>query len=189
MQQKEISIILRFRTLAVMCKPDCNAESNYLILFLVVVFDILMVDNTPLIGNKLEDRLKVLHAVVKEQNMHLRFITRLEMETRDEINDELEKVLLNREEGLVIKDKSSTYQIDKRSSKWLKYKPVYMDSMVDTCDLLLIGAKYGSGRLGGKLGSILCAVRDDRIPDTDPPKFATFTLAGSIKGETVREIM
>lgn len=189
MQQKEISIILCFRTLAVMYRPDLDTKSNYLILFVVVVFDILMVDNTPLIGNKLEDRLKVLNAVVKEQNMHLRFITRLEMETRDEINNELEKVLLNREEGLVIKDKSSTYEIDKRSLRWLKYKPVYMDSMVDTCDLLLIGAKYGSGRLGGKLGSILCAVRDDRIPDTEPPKFATFTLAGSIKGETMREIM
>jgi len=113
---------------------------------------------------------------------------RLEMNTQEEINEELEKVLLNREEGLVIKDRSSVYQIDKRSSQWLKYKPVYMDSMVDTCDLLLVGTKYGSGRLGGKLGSILCAVRDDRIPDTEPPRFVTFTLAGGMKAETVREL-
>ncbi|CEP19180.1 hypothetical protein [Parasitella parasitica] len=181
------NIFLEFGTLKDAAKRDINDPSLPHPCF--VVFDILMVDDTPLIENKLEDRLKVLKAVVKEQNMHLRFISRLEMETREEINNELEKVLLNREEGLVIKDKSSTYQIDRRSSRWLKYKPVYMDSMVDTCDLLLVGAKYGSGRLGGKLGSILCAVRDDRIPDTEPPKFATLTLAGSMKGEIVRELM
>lgn len=120
--------------------------------------------------------------------MYLRVMPRLKMNTQDEINEELDKVLLNREEGLVIKDSKSLYQIAERSTKWLKYKPIYMDSLVDTCDLLLVGGKYGSGRLGGKLGSILCAVRDDRIPDTEPPRFATFTLAGGMKAETVREL-
>lgn len=34
-----------------------------------------------------------------------------------------------------------------------------------------LGAKYGGGRRGGKLASVLCAVRDDRIPETDPPRY------------------
>lgn len=129
-----------------------------------------------------------LNHLIGEEDTYLQLVPRLEMSTQDEINEELAKVMLNREEGLVIKDKSSIYQIDKRSPQWLKYKPIYMDSMVDTCDLLLVGTRYGNGRLGGKLGSILCAVRDDRIPDTEPPRFATFTLAGGMKAETVREL-
>lgn len=135
-----------------------------------------------------EERLNALNHLIKAQEPFLRLMPRLEMNTQDEINEELEKVLLNREEGLVIKDKKSLYEIGKRSSSWLKYKPIYMDSMVDTCDLLLVGTRYGSGRLGGKIGSILCAVRDDRIPDTEPPKFVTFTLAGGLKSETISEL-
>jgi len=139
-------------------------------------------------GYSLEERLQALNSLIKEEKTYLHLVPRFEMSTQDEINEKLAEVLLNREEGLVIKDKNSVYQIDKRSPQWLKYKPVYMDSMVDTCDLLLVGARYGNGRLGGKIGSILCAVRDDRIPDTEPPRFATFTLAGGMKDETVREL-
>ncbi|KAF1799465.1 ATP dependent DNA ligase domain-containing protein [Mucor lusitanicus] len=153
-----------------------------------VVFDILLVDDTLMTGFSFDERLQALDSFIKEQGMYLRVMPRLKMNTQDEINEELDKVLLNREEGLVIKDSKSLYQIAERSTKWLKYKPIYMDSLVDTCDLLLVGGKYGSGRLGGKLGSILCAVRDDRIPDTEPPRFATFTLAGGMKAETVREL-
>ncbi|KAL7321693.1 DNA ligase (ATP) [Mucor circinelloides] len=153
-----------------------------------VVFDILLVDDTVMTEFSFEERLNALNHLIKAQEPFLRLMPRLEMNTQDEINEELEKVLLNREEGLVIKDKKSLYEIGKRSSSWLKYKPIYMDSMVDTCDLLLVGTRYGSGRLGGKIGSILCAVRDDRIPDTEPPKFVTFTLAGGLKSETISEL-
>jgi DNA ligase-4 len=74
------------------------------------------------------------------------------------------------EEGIVLKDRNSTYVLDHRSPFWLKFKPSYSDSLIDTCDLLLVGTKFGSGRRGGKLASIVCAVRDDRIPDTEPPR-------------------
>lgn len=87
-----------------------------------------------------------------------------------------------------MKDNNSTYVLDQRSPYWLKYKPSYTDSLVDSCDLLLVGeelycfsyipakrpfvlgTKFGSGRRGGKLASILCAVRDDRISDIEPPR-------------------
>ncbi|KAK4511264.1 uncharacterized protein ATC70_012479 [Mucor velutinosus] len=179
-------IFLEFGTLKDAAKRDIRNDQLPHPCF--VVFDILLIDDALMTGFPFEERLRALDHLITEQGMYLRLMPRLEMNTQEEINEELEKVLLNREEGLVIKDRSSVYQIDKRSSQWLKYKPVYMDSMVDTCDLLLVGTKYGSGRLGGKLGSILCAVRDDRIPDTEPPRFVTFTLAGGMKAETVREL-
>ncbi|KAL9553688.1 hypothetical protein MBANPS3_003165 [Mucor bainieri] len=179
-------IYLEFGTLKDAAKRDIRKDQlphpSY------VVFDILLIDDTLMTGFPYKERMRVLQKIIKEQGMYLRLMPRLEMGTQDEINEELDKVMLNRQEGLVIKDGASLYHINKRSPQWLKYKPVYMDSLVDTCDLLLVGGKYGNGRLGGKLGSILCAVRDDRIPDTEPPKFITFTLAGGMKGETINQL-
>lgn len=71
----------------------------------------------------------------------------------------------------MIKSKVDKYEINKRSHKWLKLKPAYVEEMRENFDLLVVGAKYGSGRRGGLLASVLCAVRDDRIPDTEPPRY------------------
>ncbi|KAI8047555.1 ATP dependent DNA ligase domain-containing protein, partial [Gilbertella persicaria] len=135
-----------------------------------LVFDILLFNDTPLVDNKLEDRLKVLSTVMKEQGMHLRFVTRKHVSTKEEVNTALEEALLNHEEGIVIKDPSSMYKLSQRSSHWLKYKPTHLDSLVDTCDLVVVGARHGQGTRAGKFASILCAVRDDRIPETEPPR-------------------
>ncbi|KAI9468089.1 MAG: ATP dependent DNA ligase domain-containing protein [Benjaminiella poitrasii] len=143
------------------------------------VFDILMLNGLPLMGHTLEERLRVLYSVVKEQEPYLKLLPRKEMETKEQVMDELEKALLNKVEGLVLKDRNSCYHINKKSSKWIKFKPSFLDTLVDTCDLVVVGLKYGYGRKGGKIGSIMCAVRDDTIPDTDPPKFITFALPGT----------
>ncbi|KAI8371267.1 ATP dependent DNA ligase domain-containing protein [Choanephora cucurbitarum] len=157
-----------------------------------LVFDILLFNDTPLVNNRLEDRLKVLKTVMTEQQMHLRFVTRKEVNTREEVNGALEEALLNHEEGIVIKDRMSLYRIGRRSPQWLKYKPIYFDSLVDTCDLVVVGAKHGRGTRGGqgRFASIMCAVRDDRIPSTDPPKFVTLTLAGGgLNQQIMRELL
>lgn len=94
----------------------------------------------------------------------------------------------------MIKDPSSKYVLNSRLPSWIKFKPEYIDSMAENCDLLVIGklfdiiylflkkslkcsfdwkyigAKYGSGKYGGILRQVLCAVRDDTIPLKDPPK-------------------
>ncbi|KAI8981907.1 ATP dependent DNA ligase domain-containing protein [Mycotypha africana] len=154
-----------------------------------IVFDILMIDNTPLINFSFEDRLKVLEQHIQPQGKYMEFIDRRKISTKEELLQQLDEVIQKREEGLVLKDTKSIYRIDKRSQGWIKLKPVYMDAIVEVCDLLLVGATYGHGRRGGKYGSLLCAVRDDRIPETDPPRFVTFTLAGGgLREEVYREL-
>lgn len=44
-----------------------------------------------------------------------------------------------REEGLVIKDPSSKYVLNSRLPTWIKFKPEYIDSMAENCDLLVVG--------------------------------------------------
>lgn len=65
-------------------------------------------------------------------------------------------------EGLVLKDKKSTYQPGKR--KWLKIKKDYLDSgsMADTADLVVLGAYYGSGKKGGLKSIFLMGVYDEK---------------------------
>ncbi|KAI7899247.1 ATP dependent DNA ligase domain-containing protein [Cokeromyces recurvatus] len=168
---------LPFGTLKTAAKTDLSEWGDTYPCY--YVFDILMVNGLPLIGHTLKERLRTLYSVVKEQEPYLKILPSKEMQTKEQVMDELEKALLNKEEGLVLKDKSSCYHINKKSSKWIKFKPSFLDTLVDTCDLVLVGIKYGYGKKGGKIGSLLCAVRDDTIPDTEPPRFITFALPGT----------
>jgi len=59
----------------------------------------------------------------------------------------LDSVMKQGLEGLVIKDSKSTY--DPNLRHWNKIKKDYM-GMADTADLIVLGAYYGTGRMGGK---------------------------------------
>lgn len=58
-------------------------------------------------------------------------------------------------EGLILKSPSSVYAPGKRGKNWLKIKPV-----METLDLIVIGAKWGEGRRASLLGSYRLACLD-----------------------------
>lgn len=55
------------------------------------------------------------------------------------------------EEGIVIKQTDSLYYPGDRSDKWIKMKGDYYDGIVDTLDLIVVGAYFGekSFRING----------------------------------------
>jgi len=57
-------------------------------------------------------------------------------------------------EGIMIKDVGAPYEC-KRSSFWMKWKPVI------TVDLNIIGFEEGTGRNAGRLGAIICEGEDN----------------------------
>jgi DNA ligase-1 len=59
-------------------------------------------------------------------------------------------------EGLILKNPASVYAPGKRGKNWLKIKPV-----METLDLVVIGAKWGEGRRASFLGSYRLACLDE----------------------------
>jgi DNA ligase 1 len=63
-------------------------------------------------------------------------------------------------EGLMIKHPDSTYRAGAREYAWVKLKREYQSELVDTLDLVIVGALYGRGRRVGKYGALLLAAYD-----------------------------
>ncbi|CAE7070145.1 unnamed protein product [Rhizoctonia solani] len=104
-----------------------------------------------------------------------------------DVETALEKIVEERGEGLVLKTPDSPYVLAGREAFWVKarvvVKPEYMDSMSDSVDVLVVAGNWGSGRRGGKVSSLICAVRDDYsrtvISETGMNVYATFVRVGT----------
>lgn len=66
-------------------------------------------------------------------------------------------------EGIMCKDPRAPYKAGSRGFAWVKFKTDYTADLVDTMDLVCIGAFYGRGRRAGWYGATLMAAWD---PDT-----------------------
>lgn len=87
---------------------------------------------------------------------------------KEQIEAYFNEVTLAGEEGLVIKNLNSCYELGEKSraaALWVKMKPEYGDQ-TDDLDLLVLGAYYGEGKgLRGKgISTFVCGVKDDRNP-------------------------
>ncbi len=67
-------------------------------------------------------------------------------------------------EGIMCKALDAPYKAGNRGFDWIKFKTDYTEDLVDTMDLVVIGAFYGRGRRAGWYGALLMAAYD---PDTD----------------------
>lgn len=67
-------------------------------------------------------------------------------------------------EGVMCKALEAPYKAGNRGYDWIKYKTDYTAELVDTMDLVAVGAFYGRGRRAGWYGALLMAAYD---PDTD----------------------
>ena len=72
----------------------------------------------------------------------------------DQMWDFANKAISDKFEGIMIKDLDAPYKC-KRSTSWLKYKPV------ETFDLSVIGYEEGTGKNEGKLGALICEGEDN----------------------------
>ncbi|MCS7142762.1 MAG: ATP-dependent DNA ligase [Aigarchaeota archaeon] len=124
-------------------------------------FDALMIDGEELIDRSLSYRRKKLSEVL-EQNEHFTLTRALEVTDPDTLENFLLHAIEDGCEGLIVKDLSekSIYRAGARGWLWIKYKRSYVSKLVDTLDLTVIGAFYGTGKRAGRYGTLLMAAYD-----------------------------
>ncbi|KAJ3571822.1 hypothetical protein NP233_g3508 [Leucocoprinus birnbaumii] len=144
------------------------------------VFDLLYLNGQSLIHKPLSFRKRNLRHCLKEITGRIEYAVEYRGKTAKDIRGRMDDVMAARGEGLVIKHPLSKYVLNGRNMDWIKVKPEYMDNMGETVDVLVVAGNYGSGKRGGGVSSLICAVFDDRRgDDDDEPKYSTFVRIGS----------
>ncbi|QCE13483.1 DNA ligase 4 [Vigna unguiculata] len=163
-------------------------------MWLDVAFDILYFGDTSVIHQSLKERHEILCKVVRPMkgrleilvpnagiNSHLTsgepcwsFIAH----NVDEVERFFKETIENRDEGIVLKDRSSKWEPSDRSGKWLKLKPEYIQAGSDL-DVLIIGGYYGSGRRGGQVAQFLVGLAERPSPNAQPKRFISFCRVGT----------
>ena len=127
----------------------------------LILYDIVLLNGRVLSGLPLKERVAILEGVVTPKEGRVEMCRRVLGSTVQEVQVELADAIERREEGLVLKDIESHYKPDARNGGgWIKVKPDYESTLVDTLDLVILGGWYGSGSRAGNISNFLVGVSD-----------------------------
>ncbi|KAH9027928.1 DNA ligase 4 [Lactarius hengduanensis] len=139
------------------------------------IFDLLYLNGQPLIHKSTKFRKRNLKSCLKEIRGRIEFVVDFEARTAKDVRKKMEDIMAARGEGLVMKHPDAGYVLNGRNKDWIK------DNMGETVDALVVAGNYGSGKRGGGVSTLICAVLDDRnVADADEePKYSTFVRIGT----------
>ncbi|KAI9242594.1 MAG: ATP dependent DNA ligase domain-containing protein [Podila humilis] len=146
------------------------------------VFDVLFMNGTSIIDQPLRDRWGMLpYLLPKEAEGRIEILKHDEGSTENHIIEALDAAVLERKEGVIIKNPTSRYVANGRDKEWIKLKPEYVDGVFDSLDVLIVGGYYGQGARGGqnKIASYLCAVVDNIGRSPSGKKLTSFCKFGT----------
>lgn len=126
------------------------------------LFDIMYLNGKTLIDLPLIERRKALESCVESSTEDSKSIcVAKQVITGDlELIEQIYKEALKAgHEGLMVKNPNSVYSPGKRGKNWIKKKP-----LMETLDLVIVGAEWGFGRRANLIGSYTVACYD---PETD----------------------
>jgi DNA ligase-1 len=120
------------------------------------LFDLVYLNGRSLIDEPLRERRRLLELVADKKILASQTVT----DDPEEVTKIYEEAIGAGHEGVMLKSPQSPYAPGKRGKNWLKIKPV-----METLDLVVIGARWGEGRRASFLGSYRLA-----SPDPDSGK-------------------
>ena len=131
----------------------------------VFLFEMLYRDGEDLTGKILPERRRNLAESIEETET-FRLAESIETSSPEELWNFFLKAIEDGAEGVMVKaiHSQSFYVAGVRGWLWVKMKKDYKSEMIDTVDLVVVGAFYGKGKRGGKLSSLLMAAYN---PETD----------------------
>lgn len=128
----------------------------------VFLFDLLAVDGEAHMDVPLAERRAALAKLLGKGGASGRVRLSTQQEATDEKGMErfFEAAVEDGAEGIMCKDPRAPYKAGSRGFAWVKFKTDYTEALVDTMDLVCIGAFYGRGRRAGWYGATLMAAWD-----------------------------
>lgn len=118
------------------------------------LFDIIFLNGKQLLDEEFQDRRKLLQENI-QTTQTFRLADQLITEDVKEAEEFYKKALDMGHEGVMVKTLNAPYQPGSRVGYMYKIKPI-----METLDLVVVGATWGEGRRASWLGSYLLATRD-----------------------------
>jgi DNA ligase-1 len=122
----------------------------------VNLFDIVYLSGKELFDEPLSKRWELLKRIIKPIKGKFQLAEHIETKDFHEADKFYRKALAASQEGLIVKNLNAKYQPGRRvAGGWLKVKPI-----METLDLVIIGATWGTGKRAGWFGSFVLGCRD-----------------------------
>jgi DNA ligase-1 len=123
------------------------------------LFDVLNFEGKDLTKKAYPERRKQLEKMVKEKKGKIELARQINTTDLKAVDKFFHKALDRGTEGLVCKSNApdSVYRAGARAWTWIKWKREYVKGLMDTFDLVVVGALAGRGVRAGTYGSLLCA--------------------------------
>jgi len=122
------------------------------------LFDVIYLDGKILVDKPLTERRKILEKIIKTVPGKLKAAEQLSTNNVKEAEKFYKAALAAKQEGVMLKVPDSQYVFGRHVGGWYKIKPI-----METLDLVIVGATWGEGRRSKWLSSYVLACRD---PDT-----------------------
>jgi DNA ligase-1 len=129
---------------------DIDEMVNQIPLYLYL-FDLLYLEDEILIDEQYEERWELLEELIPSKFLSRRLVTR----SIEEVEEFLQEAITEGHEGLIGKRLDSRYTPGNRGKSWFKLKPV------ESLDVVIKAAEWGSGRRKGWLSNYHLSVRKD----------------------------
>eukprot|EP01105_Mastigella_eilhardi_P010104 TRINITY_DN2365_c0_g1_i9.p1 TRINITY_DN2365_c0_g1~~TRINITY_DN2365_c0_g1_i9.p1 ORF type:complete len:411 (-),score=102.92 TRINITY_DN2365_c0_g1_i9:757-1989(-) len=119
-----------------------------------------MVKDKVVMDLTLQQRYAILKRIINPKPKLLEIVEQRPSKSTNDIVAALDQAIMNREEGIMLKNLDSTYVPAERKNKWIKLKPEYLDGVGDDLDVIILGGYYGTGlgRRGGTVSHFMVGV-------------------------------
>lgn len=121
---------------------------------LFLIFDILHLNGRDLSNLPLFYRKSLIKKVVKEVPHRFEILDWVKAKSPTDIKANMQRIVTERNEGIMVKSLLSKYRVYSRESTWIKVKPEYLENFGENLDLVVIG------KVGRVKTSYMCGLKD-----------------------------